>query len=60
MSLGPLIMLFLFYTVARELHKQPHWKDSLYADAGSRHRQTRVEIICNVWIDVCKLDSRNN
>ena len=26
---GPLIMLFLFYTVARELHKQPNWKDSL-------------------------------
>ena len=22
-------MLLLFYTVARELHKQPHWKDSL-------------------------------
>jgi hypothetical protein len=27
---GPLIMLFLFYTVGRELHKQPHWKDSLH------------------------------
>jgi len=27
---GPLIMLFLFYTVARQLQKQPHWKDSLH------------------------------
>ena len=27
---GPLIMLFLFYTVVRQLEKQPHWKDSLY------------------------------
>jgi hypothetical protein len=27
---GPLIMLFLFYTVSRELGKQPHWRDSLY------------------------------
>jgi hypothetical protein len=26
---GPLIMLFLFYIVSRQLHKQPHWKDSL-------------------------------
>jgi hypothetical protein len=28
--LGPLIMLFLFYTVARQLQKQPHWEDSLH------------------------------
>jgi hypothetical protein len=27
---GPLIMFFLFFTVARQLQKQPHWKDSLY------------------------------
>jgi hypothetical protein len=27
---GPIIMLFLFYTVARQLQKQPHWKDSLH------------------------------
>ncbi|HEY4934953.1 MAG TPA: lysylphosphatidylglycerol synthase domain-containing protein [Puia sp.] len=27
---GPLIMLFLFYTVGRQLQKQPHWKDSLH------------------------------
>ena len=27
---GPLIMLFLFYTVARQLQKQPHWRDTLY------------------------------
>jgi hypothetical protein len=27
---GPLIMLFLFYTVSRELGKQPHWRDSLH------------------------------
>jgi hypothetical protein len=27
---GPLIMLFLFYTVALQLQKQPHWKDSLH------------------------------
>jgi len=27
---GPLIMLFLFYTVAWQLKKQPNWKDSLY------------------------------
>jgi hypothetical protein len=26
---GPLIMGFLFYFVFRQLHKQPHWKDSL-------------------------------
>jgi hypothetical protein len=26
---GPLIMLFLFYIVARQLQKQPNWKDSL-------------------------------
>jgi Lysylphosphatidylglycerol synthase TM region len=27
---GPLIMFFLFLTVARQLQKQPHWRDSLY------------------------------
>jgi hypothetical protein len=27
---GPLIMLFLFYTVGRQLQKQPHWKESLH------------------------------
>src|ERR1700681_351524 len=27
---GPIIMLFLFYTVTRQLQKQPHWKDSLH------------------------------
>src|SRR5450631_3225275 len=27
---GPLIMLFLFYTVARQLQRQPHWRDSLH------------------------------
>ena len=27
---GPLIMLFLFYTVARQLEKQPHWRDSIH------------------------------
>lgn len=26
---GPLIMLFLFYSVLRQLEKQPHWKDSI-------------------------------
>lgn len=26
---GPLIMLFLFYSVLRQLEKQPHWKDSM-------------------------------
>jgi hypothetical protein len=26
---GPIIMFFLFYTVGRQLHKQPNWKDSL-------------------------------
>jgi hypothetical protein len=26
---GPLIMIFLFYTVATQLQKQPHWRDSL-------------------------------
>jgi Lysylphosphatidylglycerol synthase TM region len=26
---GPLIMLFLFYTVAQQLQKQPNWKDSI-------------------------------
>jgi hypothetical protein len=25
---GPLIMILLFYTVIRQLQKQPHWKDS--------------------------------
>jgi hypothetical protein len=27
---GPIIMLFLFYTVGHQLQKQPHWKDSLH------------------------------
>jgi hypothetical protein len=27
---GPLIMLFLFYTVARQLQTQPHWQTSLH------------------------------
>ena len=27
---GPLIMLFLFYAVARQLEKQPHWRDSMH------------------------------
>jgi hypothetical protein len=27
---GPLIMLFLFYSVARQLGKQPHWQDSVH------------------------------
>ncbi|HEY4966577.1 MAG TPA: lysylphosphatidylglycerol synthase domain-containing protein [Puia sp.] len=27
---GPLIMLFLFYAVARQLAKQPHWQESLH------------------------------
>ncbi|HCL84063.1 MAG TPA: hypothetical protein DIC22_08805 [Chitinophagaceae bacterium] len=27
---GPLIMFFLLYTVARQLEKQPHWKDSFH------------------------------
>jgi hypothetical protein len=26
---GPVIMFFLFYTVIRQLHKQPNWKDSI-------------------------------
>jgi hypothetical protein len=26
---GPLIMLFLLYTIALQLEKQPHWKDSV-------------------------------
>jgi hypothetical protein len=26
---GPIIMLFLFYTVARQLQNQPNWRDSL-------------------------------
>ncbi|HEX3769166.1 MAG TPA: hypothetical protein VHT72_12360, partial [Puia sp.] len=27
---GPVIMLFLFFTVIRQLHKQPNWKDSIH------------------------------
>jgi hypothetical protein len=27
---GPVIMFFLFYTVIRQLHKQPNWKDSIH------------------------------
>jgi hypothetical protein len=27
---GPVIMFFLFYTVNRQLHKQPNWKDSIH------------------------------
>jgi uncharacterized membrane protein YbhN (UPF0104 family) len=32
---GPLIMLFLFYTVARQLDKQPHWKETVYQMLGA-------------------------
>ncbi len=27
---GPVIMFFLFYTVNRQLHKQPNWQDSIH------------------------------
>jgi MFS family permease len=41
---GPIIMFFLFYSVARQLHKQPNWKDSFHQmlDAATGKQQWKL------------------
>jgi hypothetical protein len=52
---GPLIMLFLFFTVARQLQKQPNWKGSLYQmlDAALGKQQWKLYcmfgLMCINW-----------
>src|SRR5450755_2650736 len=51
---GPLIMLFLFYTVARQLQRQPHWKDSLYQvlSASSGKQQWKLYTMFGLmWVN---------
>jgi len=39
-------MLFLFYTVARQLQKQPHWKDSVYQILGATSGKQKWKLFC--------------
>src|ERR1700681_57972 len=41
---GPIIMFFLFYTVSRQLNKQPNWKDSIHhmLDAATGKQQWKL------------------
>ncbi len=51
---GPLIMLLLFYTVATQLIKQPHWKDSLHEilKAASGERQWNLYVMFALtWVN---------
>src|SRR5450755_99961 len=51
---GPLIMLFLFYTVARQLQRQPHWRDSLHQmlDAAIGKQQWKLYCMFGLmWVN---------
>jgi hypothetical protein len=51
---GPLLMLFLFYTVSLQLQKQPHWKDSLYQvlGAASGKQQWKLYVMFGLtWVN---------
>jgi hypothetical protein len=51
---GPLIMLFLFYTVARQLQKQPHWKDSLHQMLQAAMGKQQWKLYCMfglMWVN---------
>ena len=51
---GPLIILFLFYTVALQLGKQPHWKDSLRSIMDAATGQQQWKLYCMfglMWVN---------
>lgn len=43
---GPLIMLFLFYTVSRQLAKQPNWQDSLHQMLSAARGKQQWKLYC--------------
>jgi hypothetical protein len=43
---GPIIMLFLFYTVSGQLQKQPHWKDSLHQMMKAAFGKQQWKLYC--------------
>jgi len=51
---GPIIMFFLFYTVARQLHKQPNWKESFHQmlNAATGKQQWKLYcMFCLMWVN---------
>ena len=51
---GPLIMLFLFYTVGRQLQKQPHWRESLHQMLEAATGKQQWKLYCMfglMWVN---------
>ncbi len=51
---GPLIMLFLFYTVGRQLQKQPHWRESLHRMLEAATGKQQWKLYCMfglMWVN---------
>jgi MFS family permease len=51
---GPIIMLFLFYTVGHQLQKQPHWKESLHQMLEAAMGKQQWKLYCMfglMWVN---------
>ena len=57
---GPLIMLFLFYTVARQLTETTTLEGFLYQMLEAAHGKAAMEIILHVWTNGGKLGTGNS
>jgi hypothetical protein len=49
---GPVIMFFLFYTVNRQLHKQPNWKDSIHQMFVAATGKQQWKLYCMILLMV--------